>query len=420
MVKVIQDGLAQAAGTGRTRSRTGNALPLLFILLGSQKHYICLCARRTGCRAGGTMVETDTDWDDICRLCGRAGELVCCDGAGCPRAYHPRCIGLGEDVSESDEAWLCPDCKQRDLSGYSGFEHETELLWMDSQIDRPVSERMLAVDRRTVSTFTLPNDSRSAVHAKLTQMMHRSQAGRNASLFHKFVTAARDCTEDVIDPLDSDNEENRVQREGGRTKHDAVNVEESEKQEEQELPRKRQQPRHGSSLTAMGDGSPSGKPAASRSRSRRSVMPRVSERQIMERLEEKNWRTDGHELIGQRVRRYLGGDRVANGRIVQWLPAGRDPLQMPLLFRIQHDRTRSKEDVSEVEGECGMKCAAVARCCRPVSSLLLRLLLDLCLCCNLNLRIVVCIDSLDSMLRRVAVPYVLQHGNLSTLRSLWA
>ena len=67
------------------------------------------------------------------------------------------------------------------------------------------------------------------------------------------MTAARDCTEDVIDPLDSDNEENRVQREGGRTKHDAVNVEESEKQEEQELPRKRRQPRHGSSLTAMGD-----------------------------------------------------------------------------------------------------------------------------------------------------------------------
>ena len=152
MVKAIQDGLAQAAGTGRTRSRTGNAVPLLFILLGSQKHYICLCARRTGRKAGASSVEIDTDWDDICRLCGRAGELVCCDGEGCPRAYHPRCVGLAEDVSESDEAWLCPDCKQHDLSGYSDFEHETELLWMDSQIDRPVSERMLAVDRRTVST----------------------------------------------------------------------------------------------------------------------------------------------------------------------------------------------------------------------------------------------------------------------------
>lgn len=232
------------------------------------------------------------------------------------------------------------------------------------------------------------------------------------------MTAARDCTEDVIDPLDSDNEENRVQREGGRTKHDAVNLE-SNRQEEQELPRKRRQPIHGSSVTTVADGSSSEKPAASSSRSRQSVMPRVSERQIMERLEEKNWRTDGHELIGQRVRRYLGGDRVANGRIVQWLPAGRDPLQMPLLFRIQHDRTRSKEDVSEVEGEFGMK-----RCCGcpsmlPLSPLLLRLLLDLRLC-NLNLRVVVCNDSLDSMLRRLAVPCVRQHGNLSTLRSLWA
>jgi hypothetical protein len=153
VVKVIKDGLAQAGKTGRTRSRTGNALPLLFILLGSQKHYICLCARRTGRKAGASPVEIDADWDDICRLCGRAGELVCCDGEGCPRAYHPRCVGLAEDVSESDEAWLCPDCKQRDLSGYSDFEHETELLWMDSQLDRPVSERMLAVDRRTVSSL---------------------------------------------------------------------------------------------------------------------------------------------------------------------------------------------------------------------------------------------------------------------------
>ncbi len=164
------------------------------------------------------------------------------------------------------------------------------------------------------------------------------------------MTAARDCTENVIDPLDSDNDENCVQ-EDGRTKNDAIDVEESEEMQEPTVAHNRRESKHGSGVTAVADGSPQVRPTASNRRSRQPVMPRVSERQIMERLEEKNWRTEGHELIGQRVRRYLGGDRVANGRIVQWLPAGRDPVQMPLLFRIQHDRTRSKEDVSEVEGQ---------------------------------------------------------------------
>lgn len=171
------------------------------------------------------------------------------------------------------------------------------------------------------------------------------QAGRNASLFHKFVTAARDCTEGMIDPLDSDNEENLAKNRGERSKNDTSNGEEG----------------HGSGATVASDEFPKHdtKPSRRAKRSRDPVMPRVSERQIMERLEEKNWRTEGHELIGQRVRRYLGGDRVANGHIVQWLPAGRDSVQMPLLFRIQHDRTRSKEDVSEIEGKLEMKYATL-------------------------------------------------------------
>eukprot|EP01043_Picozoa_sp_COSAG02_P025921 COSAG02_NODE_1477_length_12419_cov_15.891396_4_plen_206_part_00 len=198
------------------------------------------------------------------------------------------------------------------------------------------------------------------------------------------MTAARDCTENVIDPLDSDNEENCVQ-EDGRTKNDAIDVEESEEKEEPAVARKRRQPKLSSSVTVVADGSPERQPAASKRRSRQPVMPRVSERQIMERLEEKNWHTEGHELIGQRVRRYLGGDRVANGRIVQWLPAGRDPLQMPLLFRIQHDRTRSREDVSEVEGQYDAELLCCARPCRPCRRFYyLYCVNSFCVYCNLH------------------------------------
>jgi hypothetical protein len=181
---------------------------------------------------------------------------------------------------------------------------------MDSQIDRPVSERMLAVDRRT--------------------------AGRNASLFHRFVTAARDCADDAIDPLDLDSVPPPAEDEAGRTKGDAIVVDENEE------PQKR------GSRNGKGPVKPPEKPQAKPPA--KPAYMRVSERQIIERLDEKNWRSEGHELIDQRVRRYLRGDRVANGSIVQWLPAGRDPEQMPVLFRVQHDKTRSKEELGEAEG----------------------------------------------------------------------
>lgn len=150
----------------------------------------------------------------------------------------------------------------------------------------------------------------------------------------------------MIDPLDTDNEETQEAKKGGKTKKDAIDVD----GEEQEVAAGGT--RRGGKAAAAPDAVAKRKPASSRRpRQAASVVPRVSERQIMERLEEKNWRAEGHELIGQRVRRYLGGERVANGQIVEWLPAGRDPEQMPLLFRIQHDKTRSKEDVCEAEGE---------------------------------------------------------------------
>ena len=301
VVNAIKDGLQRAAQAGRTRARTGNAVPLLFILLGAQKHYICLCARRTQRIApDDAPAELDTDWDDVCRLCGRAGELICCDGAGCPRAYHPKCVGLGEDGAEDLETWRCPECTSRDLSSYSSFEHDVELLWMDSQIDRPVSERMLAVDRRT--------------------------AGRNASLFHRFVTAAR--AESSPDPLDEDEVGGASQAAGARGgRRSSLRAQEEEEEEPAKarrrsssraavVPRKPPTPHHPTTPTCSNS-------LLYANRNRDRVLAGVSERQIMDRLAEKNWRDEGHPLVGQRVRRFLGGDRAANGRIIQWLPAGR-------------------------------------------------------------------------------------------------
>ena len=72
-----------------------------------------------------------------------------------------------------------------------------------------------------------------------------------------------------------------------------------------------------------------------------------TERRVTERRAEPHWLEQGHELLGRRVRRYTGGERVAQGKIVSWLPAGRDAAQFPLLFRIIQDQSSLPEEVGD-------------------------------------------------------------------------
>ena len=46
--------------------------------------------------------------DDACAMCAGAGELLCCDGAACPRSWHLACAGLSDEPGEGE--WLCPAC----------------------------------------------------------------------------------------------------------------------------------------------------------------------------------------------------------------------------------------------------------------------------------------------------------------------
>ena len=38
-----------------------------------------------------TTSEED-EWDEYCSICGKGGQLMCCDG--CPRSFHLRCVHL--------------------------------------------------------------------------------------------------------------------------------------------------------------------------------------------------------------------------------------------------------------------------------------------------------------------------------------
>ena len=52
-------------------------------------------------------VNDETKNEDVCRICGQGGTLLCCDG--CPAAYRLECLGLTR-VPKGD--WFCPSCTE--------------------------------------------------------------------------------------------------------------------------------------------------------------------------------------------------------------------------------------------------------------------------------------------------------------------
>jgi len=56
---------------------------------------------------GHSSDESSDTNEDVCRLCSRGGNLICCDG--CPGAFHLRCVKMKKgEVPEGE--WFCMDC----------------------------------------------------------------------------------------------------------------------------------------------------------------------------------------------------------------------------------------------------------------------------------------------------------------------
>lgn len=50
----------------------------------------------------------EPEWEDVCKLCGGTGKLICCDS--CPAVFHLKCLGL-KGVPEGK--WNCINCLKR-------------------------------------------------------------------------------------------------------------------------------------------------------------------------------------------------------------------------------------------------------------------------------------------------------------------
>ncbi|CAN4118319.1 unnamed protein product [Withania somnifera] len=61
--------------------------------------------------ANGQSIATNNS-DDMCTICGDAGELICCEG--CPRAFHADCLGLQHTPTSG---WLCSYCRDNFVPG---------------------------------------------------------------------------------------------------------------------------------------------------------------------------------------------------------------------------------------------------------------------------------------------------------------
>jgi hypothetical protein len=51
---------------------------------------------------------TGADHDEVCFVCGKIGILIMCDS--CPACAHAKCVGLTDEVMDTDDDWFCATC----------------------------------------------------------------------------------------------------------------------------------------------------------------------------------------------------------------------------------------------------------------------------------------------------------------------
>jgi hypothetical protein len=59
--------------------------------------------------------------DNVCHNCSEPGDLLCCEGDGCHRSWHPRCAQGTAALIDDDGSWFCPVCTGTWASAPVGF-----------------------------------------------------------------------------------------------------------------------------------------------------------------------------------------------------------------------------------------------------------------------------------------------------------
>jgi hypothetical protein len=80
-----------------------------------RQHALGACSFPYGALPSKEELESLVNQDD-CGICGKEGDLLCCDG--CVRSFHRQCIGMATGAPLPVGKWLCPDCKNVDCTRY--------------------------------------------------------------------------------------------------------------------------------------------------------------------------------------------------------------------------------------------------------------------------------------------------------------
>ena len=59
-------------------------------------------------------------------------DLICCDGAGCNKAYHATCAGI-EDINALPETWYCPSCTIRSRISANNVQSQSKVSSLAKQ-----------------------------------------------------------------------------------------------------------------------------------------------------------------------------------------------------------------------------------------------------------------------------------------------
>ncbi|QDS71770.1 hypothetical protein FKW77_009223 [Venturia effusa] len=111
-------------------------------------------------REASPTAENGMDNSDVCFVCKKGGDLVCCDG--CPNSVHPECwnpeCSSSEDPEFQQNPWHCQECRRRDTQdsesdGPDGWgqmlDAEDFSLPGEIQLTAEVSDHIEGVEKNT-------------------------------------------------------------------------------------------------------------------------------------------------------------------------------------------------------------------------------------------------------------------------------
>ncbi|XP_035545868.1 helicase protein MOM1-like isoform X2 [Juglans regia] len=95
------------------------------------------CINRLQQKESSVDLQSESD-QNTCVVCKLGGKLLCCDGKGCRRGYHPSCLNPPFNILLPLGVWHCISCVRKKIeSGVHSVSEGIESIWDEREVEVP-------------------------------------------------------------------------------------------------------------------------------------------------------------------------------------------------------------------------------------------------------------------------------------------